>query len=293
MDLPARADIRHGHVGLGRRLDLAAEAPAQGWLLTLAERGATVHVPAGWSSVWVLLRGEVQAGTAFVGIGLGRGDMLGWSDGPLQLGSHRDGWLLGLAAPTALWRPGPTRHWGRPRLVHSRRCPATRDVRRLLVRLGRACRAGTGATPVLLQSLLDAVYESQADLETWLQRCSGQNPARKEYTLQRLLRARNVLEHSHGVTDGIAHLADIARFSVTHFKRTYRDVFGISPGEHALQLRTAHTWKLVTSTSLPISDVCEAVGFESKSAFCRTFRRSFGITTSEARARGRPALAGA
>lgn len=254
MEPHIHSDIRHGHIGLGRSLDLAHEAPGQGWLLSLAERGATVHVPAGWSSVWVLLRGEAQAGTPYVDIELARGQMLSWSDGPLRLSIRRDGWLL--------------------------------------VRLGRECRAG-GASALLVQSLQDAVFDSQTDLAPWLERCNGQNSARKEYTLQRLLRARNVLEHSHGVTDGVAHLAGIARYSVTHFKRSYHDVFGISPGEHAMQLRVAHTWKLVTSTSLPIADVCEAVGFESKSAFCRTFRRSFGITTSEARARGREMLASA
>lgn len=292
MEPHIHSDIRHGHIGLGRSLDLAHEAPGQGWLLSLAERGATVHVPAGWSSVWVLLHGEAQAGTPYVDIELARGQMLTWSDGPLRLSIRRDGWLLGFAAPSGLWRPSPALRWGRPRMLHSRRREEVRELRRLLVRLGRECRAG-GASALLVQSLQDAVFDSQTDLAPWLERCNGQNTARKEYTLQRLLRARNVLEHSHGVTDGVAHLAGIARYSVTHFKRSYHDVFGISPGEHAMQLWVAHTWKLVTSTSLPIADVCEAVGFESKSAFCRTFRRSFGITTSEARARGRPTLAGA
>lgn len=36
-------------------------------------------------------------------------------------------------------------------------------------------------------------------------------------------------------------------------------------------------------TGTPICEITEMLGFESQSAFCRAFKTSFGITTSQAR----------
>ena len=53
--------------------------------------------------------------------------------------------------------------------------------------------------------------------------------------------------------------------------------------EHANRLRVGRSWSLVRDTRMPIGDISEVVGFESKSAFCRSFKARFGVTTSEVR----------
>ena len=87
--------------------------------------------------------------------------------------------------------------------------------------------------------------------------------------------------------EGRLELDDLARFanySPHHLIRMYRKVFGETPAEQASRLRTRRAWELVRTTSLPVCEITEMVGFESQSAFCRAFKHSFGMTTSQARA---------
>lgn len=276
-------------LGMGRVLELGADGDDGIRLVSMAERGAQVGVPAGWTSVWIALKGDALVATPHVEIALGSGHSLTWADGAIRAGTQRGGWLLGLAAPAEHWGPAlPGTPASLGRTLFSRVVRTDRDVLRLVVRLMREVDAGGPVLASMFQTLRGALRDSQADLEPWIQRCSGHTRARKEHTLHRLMRARNVLLHSHGVDGAINRLAELARFSPTHFKRMYREVFGLSPGEHASQLKVEHTWRLITSTSLTLVDVCEAVGFESKSAFCRTFKQRFGLTTTQARERLEP-----
>src|SRR3546814_9782048 len=99
----------------------------------------------------------------------------------------------------------------------------------------------------------------------------------------RLLRVRHLIESSGDERPDLVRLARSANYSPWHLIRVHRDVFGETPSEYAARLRLKHAWSLVRDTKNSICEISEALGFESQSAFCRSFKKTYGCTTTQAR----------
>ncbi len=119
-------------------------------------------------------------------------------------------------------------------------------------------------------------------LHELLQRCSGRSTQHRRQTLLRLLRVQRLIRRHNGLI-GIERLARDACYSPGHLMRLYRDVFGESPSEHAVRLRSDHAWRMVRDTRMPVGAITAALGYESPSTFCRAFKQAFGVTVTEAR----------
>jgi AraC-like DNA-binding protein len=252
-------------------------------------RASRLRVPAGWLSLLVPLSGSLQLQSQDEYWALEAGELQSWRDAALRVDCPSSGAWLALAAAPEAWR----RHLGAGAVqdpaaevfARTSRCP--RGLRRLLVRLARTARGGTGSDPgMLLEAAWVAVLEQQADLQPCLQRCSGRTLARRRKTLQRLLRVQHLIRTHGNNRAEVGWLARSVGYSPWHMIRCYRDVFGETPSEYAARLRLARAWEMVRGTRMPISEVAEALGFESESSFCRAFKQAYGATTGEVRNRG-------
>lgn len=74
----------------------------------------------------------------------------------------------------------------------------------------------------------------------------------------------------------VSELAVTANMSESHFRRTFKQCFGIAPQEFMLQQRLRHAAKLLTQTDLSITQVALDSGFGDQSHFSRQFGRFFG-----------------
>ncbi|MBN2711748.1 MAG: helix-turn-helix transcriptional regulator [Planctomycetes bacterium] len=63
-----------------------------------------------------------------------------------------------------------------------------------------------------------------------------------------------------------------------HVSRSFRKYLGLSPSQYLNQQRLEKAGEMLRSTSLPILDICYAVGFDNPSYFHRLFRKAHGIT---------------
>ncbi|WP_407354247.1 helix-turn-helix domain-containing protein [Luteimonas sp. R10] len=250
-------------------------------------RNIQLAIPSRWISVWLPLSEGIELETPDCRWLLHAGELLIWRDGALRAGSRRDGRWLAVCGSPAAWarhqRPRP----GEPAvdlLPSESRC--TRELRRLTVRLARVARrpdlcalgAGTAA-----DMLCAALTEHQRDLHALLPRCAGRTLLRRQQTLMRLLRVQHLIRrHDDGRVD-LAQLAASANYSPCHLIRSYRDVFRETPSEYAARLRSERAWQLVRETRMPVCEITAALGFESQSAFCRAFKGTFGMTTSQVR----------
>ncbi|GAB3315050.1 helix-turn-helix domain-containing protein [Luteimonas notoginsengisoli] len=249
-------------------------------------RGTRLQVPAGWLTLCMPLTGCLQFETAETCWELPAGQLQAWRDAPVRVSDHRSGAWLALAGPMAAWH----RHLQfsaqvRPEMFPMR-CPCSRDLRRLLVMLARSVRAGSAMQrdPArLVEAVCTAVLEQQQDLANRVPLCSGRTLQRRQQTMLRLLRVRHLIETSRGERPDLVRLARSASYSPWHLIRIHRDVFGETPSEYAARLRLLQTWALVQDTSTAICEISEALGFESQSAFCRSFKKSFGCTTTQVR----------
>lgn len=249
-------------------------------------RGTRLQMPAGWLSLCLPLSGRLHLGSAGSHWELPAGNWQAWRDSPLRVGCDGPGAWLALAGPLAAWQRRLHPHGnGRPEIFpRAGACP--RDLRRLLVRLARVARGdmAAGEDPSrMVEAVCAAVVEQQRDLSALVTRCSGRTRQRRQQTMLRLLRVRHLIENCEGERPDLAQLARSASYSPWHLIRVHRDVFGETPSEYAARLRLQQAWTLVRDTRTSICEISEALGFESQSAFCRSFKRSFGCTATEVR----------
>lgn len=257
-------------------------------LLHSSGRGVQVDLPAGWISLWLPLTGCLRLQAQDSTWTLGPGHAQVWREGRLRCSAQLPCGWLGLSGSLNAWAP----YLGAPPgdaavELFPWEGPAPRELRRLLIRLVRVARDPTDAAitaiAAIVQSLCAAVLEQQRDLHARLAHCSGRTLRHRQQTLLRLLRVQHLIRRDPVGRLDLDRLARSASYSPCHLIRIYRDVFDQTPSEYAARLRSDRAWQLVRDTGMPVCAITEALGFESQSTFCRAFKHSFGVTTTQAR----------
>ncbi|TVP58548.1 MAG: helix-turn-helix domain-containing protein [Nodularia sp. (in: Bacteria)] len=76
----------------------------------------------------------------------------------------------------------------------------------------------------------------------------------------------------------LAHLAQLAKMSQSHFSRLFKQSMGLSPHQYLLQQRVERAKQLLKHTNQSLVEIALACGFDSHSHFTRQFRQITGIT---------------
>lgn len=101
----------------------------------------------------------------------------------------------------------------------------------------------------------------------------------------RAARAQIDREYAQGLT--VAQLAKTAGGSTFHFIRAFRQVYGLTPGQCVRARRLERARELLTTTALPVTEVCHQVGYLGVATFSRVFRAYTGESPSQFRKRTR------
>lgn len=83
----------------------------------------------------------------------------------------------------------------------------------------------------------------------------------------------------HDISNDI--LARQSGISTIYFRRLFKDVYGISPMRHVLNLRIEKAQNMLQSGYYNVTETAEAVGFNSLCNFNRAFRQIAGIPPSQ------------
>jgi AraC family transcriptional regulator len=83
--------------------------------------------------------------------------------------------------------------------------------------------------------------------------------------------------HLHEVLT-LDDLASVAYLSPSHFKRVFRRLIGISPGEFLSALRLQAARRLLLTTTLSVTDICFEVGYSSTGSFTSRFTHLVGLS---------------
>jgi AraC-like DNA-binding protein len=70
--------------------------------------------------------------------------------------------------------------------------------------------------------------------------------------------------------------------------RSFRQMYGQTPHQYRIARRIARAKDLLRNTSLSITEICAAVGFESLGSFSTLFRKVAGVSPSAYRISSRP-----
>ena len=110
--------------------------------------------------------------------------------------------------------------------------------------------------------------------------------------LTRLRLAKDVLDRSYAEPLDLRIMADAAGYSLFHFVRAFREVYGETPGRYLSRRRVERAKELLRSANLTVTEVCLQVGFASLGSFSARFREVVGVSPSayrvEAFRRGGP-----
>lgn len=93
---------------------------------------------------------------------------------------------------------------------------------------------------------------------------------------RRLLRARDVMDRDYAHPLDVPALARVAFMSPAHFSRTFRATFGESPHRYLQRRRIERACALLRDTTRTVTEIADAVGFDSLGTFSRTFSAVVG-----------------
>ncbi len=82
----------------------------------------------------------------------------------------------------------------------------------------------------------------------------------------------------------VDRLAARARLSRFHFIRAFRDAYGETPHHYLRGRRLERAKELLVTKPMPITEICDQIGFQSLGSFSSLFRRLTGETPASYRA---------
>ena len=82
----------------------------------------------------------------------------------------------------------------------------------------------------------------------------------------------------------VDRLAKLAGLSTYYFIRAFRAHAGQTPHQYLRACRIERARELLVTTPLPVTDICDAVGFQSLGSFSSLFRKLTGETPAAYRA---------
>ena len=99
-----------------------------------------------------------------------------------------------------------------------------------------------------------------------------------------LTRVREHIDRHYAKELTVDRLAALAGLSTFHFIRAFRAAIGQTPHQYLRARRIERAKELLVTTSFPVTEVCDKVGFQSLGSFATLFRRITGETPAEYRA---------
>ncbi len=82
----------------------------------------------------------------------------------------------------------------------------------------------------------------------------------------------------------VEDLADLANYSPAHFSRVFRSLTGRPPMRYVNERRIDRAGVLLTQTTMKLSDIARAVGYDDPFYFSRVFKKATGSSPSSFRA---------
>jgi transcriptional regulator GlxA family with amidase domain len=101
----------------------------------------------------------------------------------------------------------------------------------------------------------------------------------------RLAHAVRVMEENVDQPIVLARLARRVGVSARHLQTLFHEGMGVAPHVHYLALRLNAARRKVIETKATFADIAAATGFNSASAFSRSYRSNFSESASDTRAR--------
>lgn len=82
-------------------------------------------------------------------------------------------------------------------------------------------------------------------------------------------------------------VAEILGFSESHFRKIFKEIYGVPPGDYIRTNRIEHAKELMMYSGFTFSEIAESCGFESIHSFSKAFKKHQGVSPREYRLFGK------
>lgn len=143
----------------------------------------------------------------------------------------------------------------------------------------RLYRSYTSPDPAAFPDCMALLYQIYAAAIRW------KNPAYLPRTAQEKIRqARNFMDVSfHDSALSVQKLADNAGMSEAYFRKLFKTLYHLSPGQYLIAIRVKRSKELLAYPYLTLEECAKQCGFSTVQYFCRVFKEHTGTTPAKYR----------
>ena len=105
----------------------------------------------------------------------------------------------------------------------------------------------------------------------------------KNADYEKIKPAKRMLDEGFKGDISVSVLADACGFSVTHFRKIFKNALGLSPTEYRIKKKLSLAKELLEMSELTVAEIAAEVGFDDANYFSRVFKSTVGVKPSEYR----------
>ena len=125
---------------------------------------------------------------------------------------------------------------------------------------------------------------NQAELDKTLQKIALRLEERQENETTRSIRtAKQFIQENYGRNFTLEDVCKAVGFSSAYFSTLFKKETEEGFSKYLTQVRMDRAKELLRETSLPVAEVCEAVGYSDRKHFAQTFHKMTGVNPAEFR----------
>ncbi|MEL7221591.1 MAG: AraC family transcriptional regulator [Bacteroidota bacterium] len=125
----------------------------------------------------------------------------------------------------------------------------------------------------LFHELFLSIVDNHLQKEEMIHRISAKKKATKQELFYRLRIAKDYLEAHLKDKVSLDDISRVSYLSPYHFLRLFRQIYRQTPFQYLTDQRIKRAQYLLRTTSYPIQEVAEQVGYDDQGAFARAFKR--------------------
>ena len=152
-----------------------------------------------------------------------------------------------------------------------------------IIQLCREWDSNQGLIEEQLTFLLEAMTFKQERVWSTMRTIRAMKLSTQKELYERVHRAKDYISSCYSENITLEDMAEVACLNPHYFLREFKKIVAITPHQWLQQERLKQAALLLEKTDLPISQVCQEVGFGDASSFCKLFKRTFGKTPGEYR----------
>lgn len=116
---------------------------------------------------------------------------------------------------------------------------------------------------------------------------AGVRPATREARLAIFADAVEIIATEYSRPIRIEEISRRVATSPRQLQRVFSDIGGSGFRTHLRAVRMARATELLATTDLPVKEIATRVGYDDPSQFSKAFKRTFGVSPSQVRAKRR------